>query len=253
MVFETLADVWPPSLSILIFGRYIGIDLSGYPSDSSGHQTLRRRPPQRAKKKLKLSGKSLEWPKVKQTCLTPCQPSLPCCEHSGFSLGWDGLYTMHEVPSRTETKACLPQKKLTGRLLWLKKVQENFKGDERFEEQRLQLNLQENESGLECTGRIQGVYPIYVPDSHQFALKLVEEEHKTTLHGGVGLTMAKIRVQYWIPRLRRLARKVIKSCNGRKRFHFTAFTSPAPGQLPRDRTEGQNAFQVIGVDQSSNN
>ena len=128
------------------------------------------------------------------------------------------------------------------RLLWLKKVQENFK-----------LNLQENESGLECTGRIQGVYPIYVPDSHQFALKLVGEEHKTTLHGGVGLTMAKIREQYWITRLRRLAKKVIKSCNGRKRFHFTAFTSPAPGQLPRDRTEGQNAFRVIGVDQSRNN
>ena len=137
------------------------------------------------------------------------------------------------------------------RLLWLKKVQKNSKGDERFEERRLQLNLQENESGLECTGRIQGVYPIYVPDSHQFALKLVGEEHKTTLHGGVGLTMAKIREQYWITRLRRLARKVIKSCNGHKRFHFTAFTSPAPGQLPRDRTEGQNAFQVIGIDQTT--
>ena len=115
MIFETLADIWPPSLSILIFRRYIGMDLSGYPSDSSGHQTLRRRPPQRAKKKQKLSGKSLEWPKVKQTCLTPWQPSLPSGEHSGFALGWDGLYTMHEVPSRTETKARLPQKKLTGR------------------------------------------------------------------------------------------------------------------------------------------
>lgn len=93
------------------------------------------------------------------------------------------------------------------RLLWLKKVQKNFKGDERFEEHRLQLNLQENESGLECTGRIQGVYPIYVPDSHQFALKLVGEEHKTTLHGGVGLTMAKNLEQYWITRLRRLQEK----------------------------------------------
>ena len=80
---------------------------------------------------------------------------------------------MHEVPSRTETKACLPQKKLTGRLLWLKKVQENFKGDERFEEHRLQLNLQENESGLECTGRIQGVYPIYVPGARFSKLPVI--------------------------------------------------------------------------------
>ena len=115
MIFETLADIWPPSLSILIFRRYIGMDLSDYPSDSSGHQTLRRRPPQRAKKKPKFSGKSLEWPKVKQTCLTPCQPSLPSGEHLGMALGWDALYTMHEVPSRTATKARSPQKKLTGR------------------------------------------------------------------------------------------------------------------------------------------
>ena len=168
---------------------------------------------------------------------------------------WMGRFIHNARSAKSDrNKGPLTTEEINGqRLLWLKKVQENFKGDERFEEHRLQLNLQENESGLECTGRIQGVYPIYVPDSHQFALKLVGEEHKTTLHGGVGLTMAKIRERYWIPRLRRLARKVIKSCNGRKRFHFTAFTSPAPGQLPRDRTEGQNAFQVIGVDQSRNN
>ena len=101
---------------------------------------------------------------------------------------------------------------------------------------------------LECRGRIQGVYPIYVPESHQFARKLVEEAHDRTLHGGVSLTMAKIRERYWVPRLRRLARKVVKACNGCKRVHATAFINPPPGQLPKDRTEGQNAFQVIGVD-----
>ncbi|XP_015754716.1 PREDICTED: uncharacterized protein LOC107334299 [Acropora digitifera] len=60
--------------------------------------------------------------------------------------------------------------------------------------------------------------------------------------------MAKVRERYWVPRLRRLARKVVKACNGCKRFHATAFINPPPGQLPKDRTEGQNAFQVIGVD-----
>ena len=135
------------------------------------------------------------------------------------------------------------------RILWLKRVQETFSTDERFEEHRLQLNLQPNENGLlECRGRIQGVCPIYVPESHQFARKLVEEAHDCTLHGGVSLTMAKIHERYWVPRLRRLARKVVKACNGCKRFHATAFINPPPGQLPKDCTEGQNAFQVIGVD-----
>ena len=37
---------------------------------------------------------------------------------------------------------------------------------ERYEEDRLQLNLQPNEDGLlECRGRIQGHYPIYLPDN----------------------------------------------------------------------------------------
>ncbi|XP_068692648.1 uncharacterized protein [Montipora foliosa] len=131
------------------------------------------------------------------------------------------------------------------RIFWLKRVQETFKTDERFEEHRLQLNLQPNENGLlECRGRIQGV----TPESLQFGRKLVEEAHVSTLHGGVSLTMAKVREQYWVPRLRRLPRKVVKPCNGCKRFHATAFINPPPGQLPKDRTEGQNAFQVVGVD-----
>jgi hypothetical protein len=50
--------------------------------------------------------------------------------------------------------------------------------------------------------------PIYLPDSSLFAVKLVEEAHMKTLHGGVILTMAKIRENYWIPRLRRLVKKL---------------------------------------------
>ena len=48
--------------------------------------------------------------------------------------------------------------------------------------------------------------------------------------------------------MRRLAKRVIKACNRSKWFHTTAFAVPPPGQLPRDRTEGKNAFQVVAVD-----
>ena len=60
--------------------------------------------------------------------------------------------------------------------------------------------------------------------------------------------MAKVREQYWVPRLRRLTKKVVKNCHGCKRFNVQAFAAPPPGQLPKDRTEGQSAFEVIGVD-----
>ena len=93
-----------------------------------------------------------------------------------------------------------------------------------------------------------GEYPIYLPDEHPFTAKLVFNAHLSTLHGGVGLTMAKIREKYWIPRLRRLVKKLRGSCYGCKRFRARAYQAPPPGNLPRTRTEGSRPFQVIGVD-----
>lgn len=131
--------------------------------------------------------------------------------------------------------------------LWLLRVQS--RGSESMEEDRLCLNLQKNKDGLlECRGRLQGVYPIYIPDATTFANKYVEHVHKATLHGGVGLTMAKVREEFWIPRLRRLAKKVIRECYGCKRFQAVALAAPPPGLLPLERTEGSTPFEIVGVD-----
>ena len=119
----------------------------------------------------------------------------------------------------------------------------------KFAADRMQLNLQTNSEGiLECRGRIQGRYPVYLPDDCLFTEKFVLRSHRRTLHGGVALTMADIRERHWVPRLRQLVKKTIKSCWGCKRFQALAFSSPPPGLLPRERTEGSNAFEVVGVD-----
>ncbi|XP_068708110.1 uncharacterized protein [Montipora foliosa] len=97
---------------------------------------------------------------------------------------------------------------------------------------------------LGCRGRIQGVYPVYIPDTSMYSEKFVQEAHEATLHGGVGLTMTKIREQHWIPRLRRL----VKKCPGCKRFQAVALAAPPPGLLPHDRTEGSYLFVVVDVD-----
>ena len=117
------------------------------------------------------------------------------------------------------------------------------------EEDQLQLNLQPNSEGvLECRGRIQGHYPVYLPDSQRYTEKFVTQAHLTTLHGRVVSTMAKVREQYWVPHLRRLTKKVVKNCNRCRRFQAQAFSSPPLGNLPKDRTEGQTPLQVVGVD-----
>ena len=94
---------------------------------------------------------------------------------------------------------------------------------------------------------IQGEFPVYLRDANIFSEKLVADAHKKTLHGGVGYTMSKIREMYWIPRLRRLVKKVIHKCNRCKRFRVKSLPSPPVGNLPKDRTS-EVPFQTIGVD-----
>ena len=129
------------------------------------------------------------------------------------------------------------------KLFWEKRAQRQYAGSNHFQEDRLKLNLQVNHDGLlECRGRIQGDYPVYLPDSAIYAEKLVQYAHEVTLHGGVGLTMAKVRETHWIPRLRQLTKRVIRRCYGCKRFNLTALANPPPGNLPQDRTVGNGTL-----------
>ena len=122
-------------------------------------------------------------------------------------------------------------------------------GTTKFDEDQMKLNLQQNIDRIfECQGCIQGHYPIYLPDDNVFTGKLVAHFHAQTLHGGVGLTMAKARERYWVPRLSQLIKRLIKHCHGCKRFHVSAFANPPSGYLPTGRTEGTSPFQVVGID-----
>ena len=62
------------------------------------------------------------------------------------------------------------------------------------------------------------------------------------------MTMTAVREEYWIPRLRKLTKKVIHRCFNCKRYRAVAYPAPTAGLLPRDRTEGARPFQIGGVD-----
>ena len=109
--------------------------------------------------------------------------------------------------------------------------------------------MQGNQEGiLDCRGRIQGHYPIFPPDSSPFTRKLVHRSYVDTLHGGVALTITKVRELYWVPRLRALVKQVLRACSGCKRFqgHGTGkAASWTPTHWPH---RGSTPFEVIGVD-----
>lgn len=134
---------------------------------------------------------------------------------------------------------------------WIRRVQSQEAQKSHFEQTRRELNLIPNaDKVLECHGRIQGQYPVYLPADSLFTRKLVQRIHAETLHGGVSLTMAAIREEYWIPTLRQLVKAVRSACWGCKRFRVSPVTVPPPGPLPTDRTvtHGGAAFEVIGTD-----
>lgn len=96
---------------------------------------------------------------------------------------------------------------------WTKRARREARNRPKFWEESFELNLQENDKGvLECRERIQGDYPVYLPDNHPYTEKLLEEADLQTLHGRVTLTMAHIRDKYWVPRLRRLSKRARKRC-----------------------------------------
>ena len=72
--------------------------------------------------------------------------------------------------------------------------------------------------------------------------------HLQTLHGGDGLILASVRECYWVPRLRRLTKRVIRSCYGCKRYEITALANPPTGSLPKERTERSVPYKYTGVD-----
>ena len=62
---------------------------------------------------------------------------------------------------------------------------------------------------LEFRRRIQGDYRVYLPDSALYTVKVVQRARVVTLHGGAGLTMAKVRERFWVPRLQKLVKSIL--------------------------------------------
>ncbi len=156
---------------------------------------------------------------------------------------------VHNCRNKRKLGPLTTEEVTTVRNWWIRRVQERERTEPHFGKLQAELGLQPNKDNLlVCHGRIRGQYPIYLPRDAKFTEKLVQRVHGETLHGGVSLTMAAVREQFWVPRLRSLVKLVRSRCYGCKRFRAIAMTKPAPGQLPEERTTVGGAFEVVGTD-----
>ena len=99
-----------------------------------------------------------------------------------------------------------------------------------------------------CKERRQGDFPIYFPSTSILIEKIIQECHKLTLHRGLTTTMAKVRDKFWIPKLRQISKRVLRSRHGCKRFYVIPYLEPKPSLLPKDRTKENLPFKVTGTD-----
>ena len=89
---------------------------------------------------------------------------------------------------------------------------------------------------------------VLISNKSLLAEKIVEEAHLQTIYGGVTLTMARTRDQYWIPTLRQLVKRIVKRCHSCKRLNISHYPKPSQGLIPTDRTKQDLPFSVIGTD-----
>ena len=64
-----------------------------------------------------------------------------------------------------------------------------------------------------------------IPASHRFAMLITNDTLLKTLHGGVQLTMAKVREHFLIPALKIKVKVIIHSCVKGQSFHSNLWVS----------------------------
>ena len=128
---------------------------------------------------------------------------------------------------------------------WVKKVQEDMSSELRAPGWEV---IREGDSGLlKCKGRIPGYQPIYL-ERGDFTDKLIMHTHNEIRHFGIANTMAALRENWWIPRLRSKVKRIINECNVCKAYRVKPYGRTATAELPTFRIESGRPFETTGVD-----
>ena len=94
--------------------------------------------------------------------------------------------------------------------LWVRRAQKRIPQDTETPGWRL---VEDTKTGVfKCVGRIPGYRPSYLEDC-LLTQKLSRHVHPEMKHLGVANTMAEIRKEWWIPKLRSKVKKMVNTCN----------------------------------------
>ncbi|XP_037931348.1 uncharacterized protein LOC119666139 [Teleopsis dalmanni] len=89
-------------------------------------------------------------------------------------------------------------------------------------------------------------HPILLPKCH-LTMLIVDDYHKTTLHGGIKLMENMLRRQYWIINARNIIKRYVRSCVRCIRYRRETATQ-LMGNLPESRVSISKPFEHAGID-----
>ena len=99
---------------------------------------------------------------------------------------------------------------------WIRDIQGNLKLEKSFDQLKGMLNVIEVEGILRREGRLgnmnlpyEAKKPCLLQKDSLFTNLVVQECHQRIMHGGVNATLAEVRRQFWIPKGRQVAKKML--------------------------------------------
>ena len=138
---------------------------------------------------------------------------------------------------------------------WIRDIQGNLKLEKGLDQLKGMLNVIEEGCILRCEDRLgnmnlpyEAKKPSLLPKNSLFTNLVVQEYHQRVMYGGVNATLAEVRRQFWIPKGRQVAKKMLKQCGICTRDRATPLGVPVTGQLPPERVTPSRAFDSVGVD-----
>ena len=143
----------------------------------------------------------------------------------------------------------------TAKKLWICDLQKTFSSSVEFNKMKESLGVYEHEDGyLRCKGRlgrgklpVDTKLPILLPNSHHFTDLVVQSAHEKVYHNGVRQILLEIRSKYWIPKGRKIVKRILNKCLLCRKLGLP-YPPPAVSDLPEFRVVGGQAFKAAGVD-----
>ncbi|KAK6741523.1 hypothetical protein RB195_009404 [Necator americanus] len=89
--------------------------------------------------------------------------------------------------------------------------------------------------------------PIFIVLNTELCRLIILEAHGP-YHNSTGHTIAEVRLQYWIPRLREQVKKCMRSCVPCQKMNNLPYRYPEMADLPSRRVTRTLPFENIGLD-----